>query len=540
MSDAGNLDEVSSVDKPSSPRNGNFAAGTHVSNTESASPSSFHERKWDRLRRHYNDNYLEMFKMTFETPEDNDSAPDFHATQLGAVTWEPVEKATLFQALCRKGRHDIHGISRLIDSKSEVEVKVYLDSLRGQEADRQLFEARPRNVSHAEIPAALEINEECETMLDQAAEALEAFQEHFDFAVAQRETHTWLIDATKAAELDAKEDEKETINNSDLGCAADDEQEAEKVLSLYHLSTFLSLSERFFMNSGHEDTATWHQLVEEGQRPAMTMDTVIEMHDLVTSFTQRVVQTCIFMACSRIRASTSAHYKPSRLIRNEDVSAALTVLGAETSLRNFWIGLPKRNQLSIIGSGHRKGASVRDVMAYDAVEAALSVSKRGRSMSSASEDSRRSRAVSRASSISSSVAGDQEEYEASNDSSSTALSENDSDDATVNSSAQDSSTDVSGESSSLDEEEYLEHLDQLAGQQEASKLLTMLGHAGKLSKKEDDIAVSTKPPSEPRKAVEDCMGWSVVYQSEWERDGAVLPSASFAKTADCHKRRKIA
>lgn len=526
--------------KPSSPRDGDFATATDVQNTGPTSAISFHERKWDRFRRHYNDNYLELFKRTFETPEDNDSAPELPATQLGAVTWEPAEKATLFQALCRKGRHDIQGISRLIDSKSEVEVKVYLDSLRDQEADRQLFEARPRNISHAEIPAAFEIDEGCEVMLDQAAAALEAFQEHFDFAVAQRETQTWLIDATKAAELDAKEDGKETINNSELGSEAEDEQEAERVLSLYHLSTFLSLSERFFMNSGHEDATTWHQLVEEGQRPAMTMDMVTEMHDLVTSFTQRVVQTCIFMACSRIRASTSAHYKPSRLIRNEDVSAALTVLGAETSLRNFWVRLPKRNQLSIIGSGHRKGGSVRDVMAYDEVEAALSVSKLERSTSSASEDSRRSRDDSQASSTSSSVTGDQEEHEASNHSSSIALSENDSDEATVNSSAQDSSTDVSGEPSSLDEEEYLEHLDQLAGQQEASKLLTILGHAGKLSKKEDDIAVSTKPPSEPRKAVEDSMGWSVIYQSEWERDGAVLPSASFAETADCHKRRKIA
>ncbi|KAL6245410.1 hypothetical protein RBB50_007409 [Rhinocladiella similis] len=534
MSDDGNQDEVSGPGKPSSPRDGDFATLTHVpsSNTGQPLPSSFHERKWDRLRRHYNDNYLELFKKTFEMPEDDDSPPEFPATQLGAVIWEPAEKTTLFQALCRKGRHDIQSISRFIGSKSEVEVKVYLDSLRDQETDRQLFEARPRNLSHAEIPASLEIDGGSEAILDQAAEALEAFQEHFDFAVAQRETQTWLIDATKAAELDAKEDEKETASNSEMGSDAENSQEAEKVPSLFHLSTFLNLSERFFMNSGHEDATTWHQLVEEGQRPSMTLNTVTDLYDIVTSFTQRVVQTCIFMAYSRIRASTSAHYKPGRLIRTEDVSSALTVLGAENSSRDFWVKLPKRNQLSIIGSGHKKGASVRDVMSYDEVEAVLSTSKRGRSMSTASEDSHQSRPISPVSSASSSVIDEHEEYETSDGSSSIAVSENGSDGTSSTSSTQKSSVD--------ENEDDLEHLDQRAGQEEASRLLAMLGHVGKLAKKERGMAVCPRPRKEPRKSVEDCIGWSVVYQAEWERDGAILPSTSFAETTDRHKRRKIA
>ncbi|KIW16385.1 hypothetical protein PV08_06436 [Exophiala spinifera] len=541
MSDNGSQDEVSSAGEPDSTRDGDFATIAHEpgSATDSSSATSFHERKWDRLRRNYVDNYLELFKKTFETPEDSDSASEFPATQLGAVTWESAEKASFFQALRIKGRHDIQSISLFIGSKSEIEVKAYLDSLRDQEAERQLFEARPNNISHAEIPAALEIDGECEAMLDQAAEALEAFQEHFDSAVAQRETQTWLIDAPKASELDVKEDEKDSISNAEPGSEAGDLQGPEKVLSFFHLSTFLSLSERFFMNSS-QDATTWHQLVEEGQRPAMTLDTVTDLYNLVTSFTQRVVQTCIFIACSRIRASTSAHYKPSRLIRTEDVSTALTVLGAATSLRDFWIRLPRRNQLSIIGGGHRKGASVRDVMSYNEVEAVLSASKRGRSMSTTSEGSHQSRAVSPLTSTSSSVEDEHEECEASDDSSLTALSENDSDGASLNSSILGSIVDRSGESSSADEDEYLERLDQQAGQEEASRLVTFLGHVGKLATKEEDLAVGSKPPRESRKPVEDCMGWSAIYQSEWERDGSIIPAQYFCETTDRAKRRKIA
>ncbi|KIW49414.1 hypothetical protein PV05_11094 [Exophiala xenobiotica] len=520
----------------------------------------FHDRKWERLRRHYNDQYLELFKKTFQAKEEDSSPDNFTATQLGAVIWESEEKDRLFDALRRKGRHDLQTISRLVGSKSEVEVKAYLDSLLQQETDRQLFEAQPRNLSHAEIPASFEIGPDCEAVLDQAAEALGAFQEQYDFAVAQRNNPIWLIDGVTAAKLDEKADGRDSTIDLEDDSDGEDVSWAGEACQLFHLSKFLTLSERLFMNSGHVHSTTWHQVVEDGQRPAMTLDSVEEMFNLVTSFTRRLVQACIFMAKSRIRSSRSGQSRRGGLIRNEDISAALAVLGVKSSWGNFWVKVARRNGLTVVGGAHKKGATVREVMSYDEAELSLSRSSRPRSISITSEETLQSQ--------SSSVGpldGVQGEEEASEGQhfrkklpSSASLSDDESDDDAAYGALPSSSAEEEEEVSPIaksrsrrlsrrqrlellgqEEDEYMERLDQEARRHEESRLLNMLNHSERPVKEEEGPDMGSRPKV-VRKTVDDCTGWSANYQAEWERYGAILPPEAFAERDNRRKRRKLA
>ncbi|KAK5452293.1 hypothetical protein LTS15_007359 [Exophiala xenobiotica] len=564
ISDNDLQDEASSSATSASNSGDEGSTTTHLPDPHSApgkldSDIPFHDRKWDRLRRHYNDQYLELFKETFQATEEDTSPDDFMATQLGAMIWEPEEKYRLFDALRRKGRHDLQTISRLVGSKSEVEVKAYLDNLQLQETDRQLFEAQPRNLSHAEIPASFEIGPDCETVLDHAAEALGAFQEQYDFAVGQRNNPIWLIDAVTAAKLDEKADGRDSTIDLEDDSDGEDISWAAEACQLFHLSTFVTLSERLFMNSGHVHGTTWHQLAEDGQHPAMTLDSVEEMSNLVTSFTRRLVQACIFMAKSRIRSSTSGQSRRGGLVRNEDISAALAVLGVKSSWGDFWIKVARRNGLSVVGGVHRKGATMRDVMSYNEVELSLSDSRRRKSLSITSEETLQSQ-----SSSLDPLDGVQAEEEASEGehedeelSSSAALSDDESDDdptydALPSPSAEEEEEDSPVARSSRrtsrrqrlemlgqEQDDYMERLDQKAGRQEESRLLTMLSHSETMVKEEDEPDMGSRPKV-VRKTVEDCTRWSASYQAEWERYGAILPAKAFAKRDDRRKRRKMA
>lgn len=535
----------------------------------SSAPVLFHEQKWRRLRKHYSDQYLDLFKKTFEGDTQESSTDDLDLTQLGAVIWEPAEKTRLFDAVDRKGRHDLRAISDAVESKSEIEVKAYLDNLREQFADRQLFKAQTKNVSHAEIPASFEIGRECEAVLNQAAEALAAFQEQYDFAVGQRMNPVWLIDPTTAAQLDQSTHEREIESNSS------DEEGAEKDAPLsaqatrfFHLSAFITLSEWFFMNQASEHSDNWRQLAEDGQRPAMTMDVVSDFYNLITSFTRRLIQTCIFLAMSRIRSSASTYYRHGGIVRHEDVSAALAVLGVKSSSADFWVGLARRNALSVVDGGHKKGASTTNVMSYEEVEEILSTPRRRRSVSATSEENTYSQASSADSGAShesdsdedDSSGDDEDGKEDEEQSSEIAPSDEDEDDETDG--------DPSGESEhhpatkqvpiipmsqqekiellEQDQDEYMDRLDQQTRKQEEARLLHMLGLPGENELEEededddDDTMELGRRPKVLRKSVEECMGWSGVYQAEWEGGNGVVPAEAFTEVGSRVKRRKLA
>ncbi|EXJ89024.1 hypothetical protein A1O3_02088 [Capronia epimyces CBS 606.96] len=522
---------------------------------------SFHEQKWSRLHRHYNDQYLELFRTTLGDADEEMSGEDLFTTQLGAVVWQPSEKAALYNGLCRKGRRDLQGLSGLIGTKSEVEVKAYLDSLQEQEIDRQRFEPQTKNVSHADIPAAIEIGSEVEPLLDQAADALAAFQEQFDHAAGQRNTTLWLIDQATASDLDQKADEAEAARDlSDQGSGDEDESDSEAT-SLFHLSAFLTLAEEYFMNQGSDGSYNWRNLAEEGQRPAMTMDVVTTVFDLVVNFTRKLIQSCLFVAQSRIRASTSVKkHEPLRLVKYDDVAAALSILNVKNNADTFWVGMARRNNLSVVDYSSRKDNSRGTIMSYEDVESRLSIPSRRRSMSTASDDSIRGRATSiepvRHSELEDDAEGSSDTEDdaiaaPTEEGASTGEESDDEDSRTSDEQSRSSSSEdetrpnppVSRQKRILlleeEQDAYMERMDQEARKLEESRLLQLLGaHVEDQIKSEESPDLGPRPRV-MRKTVEECIGWSVQYQAEWELLGEMLPPGSFSAVRSGAKRRRL-
>lgn len=531
--------------------------GSSISPVMESNSVAFHEQKWSRLRRHYNDQYLELFRMAPGDDDEDAYSAELPTTQLGAVVWQPSEKAALYRGLCRKGRRDLQGLSALVGSKSEVEVKAYLDSLQEQETDRQLFEPQTKNLSHADIPAAIEIGPECETVLEHAADALAAFQEQYDHAVGQRNSTLWLVDQATASVLDQKATEAGAASDVS-GHGSDIEGDSDDAASLFHLSTFLALSEQFFMNQGSDGPNNWRNLAEEGQRPAMTVDVVTNFHDLVVNLTRRLVQSCLFMAQSRIRASTTANHKPSKLVRFEDVAAAQSVLNIKANADAFWIGMARRNQLSVVTGSHRKNIGRHTVLSYEQVEVKLSIPKRRRSASAASEDSMRSRASSADSFAPSereneggeTSDSEDEPFVATEDSVSPVREGNEGMSSSSNEQSEPASSEDRPQPSApmsrqkriqlLEEEqdEYMERMDQEARKLEECRLLQLLGVQSEGQIKSEEASWLGARPRVMRKSAQECMGWSVQYQAEWESLGEVLPPESFTEAGSRAKRRK--
>ncbi|KIW25001.1 uncharacterized protein PV07_10677 [Cladophialophora immunda] len=523
-------------------------------------PTVFHHRKWDRLRKRYRDQYLEIFKETFETEDRDNLGDDLPPTQLGAVLWRSEEKSRLYDALGRKGRHELKALSILVGTKSEVEIKAYLDNLRGQEADRQRFEAQPKNISHADIPAAIEIGRECEDVLDTAAAALSAFQEQYDATVGQTGNNLWFIDHDVAAELDQKGDELEPSGNTRDPDSEDARAPiSERAVQAFHLSTFLVLSERFFMNRLADSPEFWQNIAEESQRPALTLDCITLFYDLIVNFARRLIQSSLFIAKSRVRAAATKDYQPGGLVRSEDVVAALDVLGVKKDSESFWIGLARRNGLRVVDDAHRRGVDGKAVMSFEKVEETLSSRPRTRSGSSTSAASTRSHPPSEETSGMGDLADDNEDSPGSDDdeqsSAGTSYSDAESEGPEANnpgvenydsSSDEPSASRISREKRTqfLEEEQdlYLTRMDREARRREESRLLALLGLQDTQDEKnikEEAIEDLGLRPRVLRKSVEDCMGWSVQYEAEWESNGRMLPSESPSLAEPAPKRRRL-
>ena len=505
-------------------------------NGDSSRPIDLQKRKWNRLRKHYHDQYLDAFKETFEM-EDTYVTTDLPPTQLGAIMWHPDEKARLYDSLCRKDRHDLRTLSKLVGSKSEIEIKAYLDNLRDQETDRQRFESQPKNLSHAGIPAAFEIGSECEAVLERAADALLAFQEQYDTTAAQQANTPWLIDDIMATELDRKADENDTGSEMDEQVSGDEPTFiSASAFTLFRLSTFPLLSERLFMNRGIDDPDSWQNIAEDGQRPALSVDCVTLLYDLIVNYLRRLVQSCLFLAKSRIRAATSRDYRPAATVKSEDVTGGLDVLGVERNAQSYWVGLARRNGLKIVDDAHRRGVDSRAAMPYDNVEDTLSGSGRSRSISTAPGASSGSDTSSEE--LSESSGSTENEIDADN-----GLDTEDDNEVLGHEILPDEeadggpthTTDEDGGPSEIEkhptvrmsrqkrlrmledeQDEYLERMDQVARQQEESRLLSLLGADDEANIKVEEVNELGVRPRAVRKSVEDCMGWSIDHQAEWE------------------------
>jgi RNA polymerase I-specific transcription initiation factor RRN5 len=491
--------------------------------------------KWNRLRKYYSDQYLDLFRATFDGESHMNPDPELSATQMGAVLWQPDEKTNLYRALCRHGRHNLDKLASVIETKSPLEVKVYLDSLREQEADRQRFRAQPKNLSHAEIPAAVEIGPDCEEVLDRSADALLAFQEQYDLSAGQKAEigRPWLIDDLVAREIDRETDHAEAEHQEEISVTEGNNDISERALAFFRLSTFLELSENLFMHNASDSLESWQEVAEEGQRPAMLLESITFLYDLIVNFLRRVLQSSLFLAESRLRATGRAGYHAKKVIKHEDVEAAVDILGLRRSLNRYWISLARKNRWNVIDDSHRRGTDTSVVLSYDEVEDRLSRPSRSRSTSvrrgMLTEDERDPDNNSK----------DSKEYprkateQTMTEQQSVPASPTENDDAYNTQTDEDDTSSSSSTGSDLDDsvrhlrqerlqlledqqDEYLERMDQVARQQEEAELLSLLGAEEAQKVKVEGLDNLGSRPPRRRKTVEDCAGWSVAYVGEWE------------------------
>lgn len=183
-----------------------------VSRRQSRTPQSPRKRRRaestepTRIRKYhlegrYNDAYRELFnEQVSHAATRFQPTRDFqdYTTQVGASVWTSEEQALFFAALERLGRDDIPGIAKAITTKSVPEIRTLLLLLQDAAAKHGDV-----GVTLRDIPAAIDVSDECNKQLDITAEALAWYQETFEES-QERERYGdyWLITPAVADEIE--------------------------------------------------------------------------------------------------------------------------------------------------------------------------------------------------------------------------------------------------------------------------------------------------------------------------------------------------
>ena len=307
-------------------------------NIRSSQPSS------KRLKSSYNDDYRVLFNSMVKEVESNSSSETddlLQESQIGVTVWSSEEKAAYFRSLARRGRQDIQSIATDIGSKSESEVCVYSDILLKAAMGQQNYETHEKLPDTSDFKAALEVRGDCCAALDLAAEALSALRQveeetaekkmHKDLALLTPKIARW-VERCVAVENESNDEVSQRIP-------------AAKLLNLFN---FLELSKRFFMNSVIVED-NWRSHATRGNKsPSILYTAFSDFHAISISITQRLVQSTLFFAMSRLRAmSASGQSKPRSKVRRRDVMAALNVLGMKADAKAFWARVARKCKLRV-------------------------------------------------------------------------------------------------------------------------------------------------------------------------------------------------
>ncbi|RVD89826.1 uncharacterized protein DFL_000816 [Arthrobotrys flagrans] len=302
-----------------------------------------------------NEPYRELFNEAIGDARTQTVYPDEHffASEICGVPWSSGEKQRFFRALPRVGRHNAVGLAEEVRSKSVIEVQGYLDVLKKQMERRLATNQRSRFqlLLGEDIPAAVEVSEECERALDEEAERMRGYLEKLE---EKENRGKW--DGGDAVNL-------EMVLEAERKEGGDEAAREE----LFDLATWLKLSERIFMASAHDERLGCS---------AIHKQTLEDLKTLVTSVTRRVVQVVIFQANSRLQNAPN-HHRRSREVLSKDVLAALKMLGMPITSEEYWRRLPRKLGLRVLGfdsAVERKGKGEKPTfLNYDTVEEKLKV-----------------------------------------------------------------------------------------------------------------------------------------------------------------------
>ncbi|KAL8722895.1 MAG: hypothetical protein Q9181_007398 [Wetmoreana brouardii] len=283
----------------------------------------------------------------------------FADSQIGISKWSPREKELLFQGLAHYGRDNLPAITALIATKSELEVRVHLQLLQEASTKQHIFGSRRSLVGMVDIPAAVEVSQQCCAQLEQAADALAALQQrHEEKQERQNHGNLWKLNQKTAAWVERcmqEGQEGKTEIHEKLPAA-----------EILNLRMFLKLSEQLFMNSSDSDS-NWRTYVPKRdayrkEELSVLYTAFSDMHNVATSITRRLVQSSLFFAMSRLRASQVSFYSHHQVVKRCDVLAALKAVGMKENGKDRWVKVARRCKLSVYDN------DPEDVMSYTKVE----------------------------------------------------------------------------------------------------------------------------------------------------------------------------
>ncbi|KAF4996773.1 hypothetical protein FGRMN_4337 [Fusarium graminum] len=318
-------------------------------------------RLFKRQKGVLNTDYLDLLNKDIEDAAQRvcftvDNEDTLYPSQIGLTYWSIPEKKLFFEAIARLGQTDLPGIASRIGTKSGIEVNHYLDILQRARVLRQREVRRPA-IEFSEIPAAVELSQQCCHALDEAADAISVRQERKE---EQREEgkwgECWDITPRIARQLDNGES---ITGGQDLHFPR-----------LFNLHAWLKLSERIFMNSSIP-SENWDSI--DNRPPSIWATTFEDFHSLAVSITKRLVQTTIFLSMSRIKAKKELIPTTREIIRAQDVEAAVSSLGMGHNSRQFWSGCARRLRLEVHEEPpDRDEEGEYEALSYEQVESLLS------------------------------------------------------------------------------------------------------------------------------------------------------------------------
>jgi hypothetical protein len=337
-----------------------------------------------RLKRYYNNDYREILNIDIEDTAagriQEDQYP-LQESQIGSSIWTSSEKDMFFTALIRLGRDSVRDIAARIRSKSELQVQEYIQLLHQAISERRLHEGRL--LAPTDMPAAIQISDECNGVLERAGDALAIRQELAEEKIEKTKWgDSWLL--TKEVSRFMEKRRKEEGGEEAL-------EEVLPAVNLFNLKHWLELSEKIFMNpAAPDEEGNWKTLAEAGETPAIRATAFTDFHSLAVNITKRLVSTTFYCTMSRLRARESNKVKHAE-ISPGDVEAAVNILGLKANSNTFWIGSARRCHLQVVDDDAEAEEEEEDeeqeqedqYMVYNDVEAALtsSIPPRSRSTS---------------------------------------------------------------------------------------------------------------------------------------------------------------
>ncbi|KAI4139048.1 MAG: hypothetical protein L6R39_006483 [Caloplaca ligustica] len=488
--------DESSVSLSKSPR------GRSRSRKRKESTDQYIDDLSSRRKRHYSSKYHSLLNHTIDDLQFDplwQGRSDLYPSQIGISRWSPQEKEFFYRGLVRYGRTDLPAIAALIGTKSELEVHVYLQLLQENNVKLHMYGDRQSLISTADIPAAVEVSEQCCAALEQAAESLAQLQQRYEERhEKQKHADLWRLDDKAAHWID------QCISEGEEGIA----QVRQRVpaAEILNLGTFLELSAKLFMNSSEPD-GNYRSFVSRCEKPSIQYTAFSDLYSVALSITKRIIQSSLFFAMSRRRATQSSSYSHKRAVKRADVVAVLNVLGLKENARDFWIELPRRCNLDVHDSSSKTGYG--GAMHHEEVERILGWAPITEALvADESEDEAYLSKSNAASSL------DPEEVSTMPSSPNTAASR---DHSPSRSSA---ASDSPPPAKDFDHrtEEYLEYIDRQASAKEELKLWEMLGKEPPSDLLVGEPTSGPKPPGPHRQSkdeLDDWRGWTD-FRPVWE------------------------